>query len=326
MCGACRAVSTRAAIPPTTSSASCSAYLAAPVHCLVLRSLEGKQAAAPGLRRGVCNDSSVMDAATYYRQLQAEIDRVNRENQRRVDGYNRKVEQHNRREIDRVNRENQRRVDEYNRKAAQHNQGVLADQQRAEQHNQRVVADHNREISQVNAHNQATVAELNRQLRAAAPGPRYTVDEQALADRVQHAVTPRDDREWDVFLSYARIDGAQAGEALCRHLESLGVRVWFDASAIAPGKSQALQMDKGLQKARAGVVLLTPADLVGRFWTEPELGALLHKETLIPVLDGVTFDQVAEYSGILPDLAGFQTSRDSIEVVAEKIAAAVIGG
>jgi hypothetical protein len=74
------------------------------------------------------------------------------------------------------------------------------------------------------------------------------------------------------------------------------------------------------------VVLLTPAYLVGRFWTERELGALLHKETLIPVLDGVTFDQVAEYSGILPDLAGFQTSRDSIEVVAEKIAAAVIGG
>lgn len=269
-------------------------------HCLVRRSPEGKQAAAPGFCRGVCNGFLVMDAATYYRQLQAEIDRVNRESQRRVD--------------------------EYNRKAAQHNLGVLGDQQRVEQHNQRVVADHNREISQVNAHNQATVAELNRQLRATASVPLYTVDEQALADRVQDAVMARNDREWDMFLSYARIDGAQAGEALCQHLESLGVRVWFDAIAIAPGKSQALQMDKGLQKARGGVVLLTPAYLVGRFWTERELGALLHKDTLIPVLDGVTFDQVAEYSGILPDLAGFQTSRDSIEVVAEKIAAAVIGG
>lgn len=53
------------------------------------------------------------------------------------------------------------------------------------------------------------------------------------------------------------------------------------------------------------------------------IGALLHKETLIPVLHGETFGQVAEYSGILPDLAGYETSRDSVEVIAQKIAAAL---
>lgn len=41
------------------------------------------------------------------------------------------------------------------------------------------------------------------------------------------------------------------------------------------------------------------------------------------MLHRVTFDQVAEYSGILPDLAGFQTSRDFVKVIAQKIAAAV---
>ena len=50
----------------------------------------------------------------------------------------------------------------------------------------------------------------------------------------------------------------------------------------------------------------------------------MHKETLIPVLHGVSFDQVGEYSGILPDLAGFDTSRDSVEVIAQKIAATLI--
>jgi len=54
------------------------------------------------------------------------------------------------------------------------------------------------------------------------------------------------------------------------------------------------------------------------------LGALLHKPTLIPVLHNVTFAQVAEYSGILPDLAGFETCRDAITVIAEKIATAVL--
>jgi hypothetical protein len=44
------------------------------------------------------------------------------------------------------------------------------------------------------------------------------------------------------------------------------------------------------------------------------------------VLDGVTFEQVAEYSGILPDLAGFETERDSLEAIAQKIAAAVLTG
>jgi hypothetical protein len=71
------------------------------------------------------------------------------------------------------------------------------------------------------------------------------------------------------------------------------------------------------------VVILTPAYLAGRFWTERELGALLHKETLIPVLHGVTFADVAEYSGILPDLVGFTTSLNSVQGIAAKIAGAV---
>jgi len=137
-------------------------------------------------------------------------------------------------------------------------------------------------------------------------------------------MTGLEDREYDAFLSYARIDGAEVGNALRLELERLGADVWFDAVAIEPGKSQALQMDRGLRSARCGIALLTAAYLTGRFWTERELGALLHKETLIPVLHGVTFDDVAQYSGIVPDLAGFETSRDSITTIAEKIAAAIL--
>lgn len=261
------------------------------------------------------------DAAKFNRDVRAaqrkaeadmrrEVDRVNRENQRRVDAYNRQVDQHNKREVDRVNRENQRRVDARNRQV--------------DQHNRRVTTEYNRQVSEINAHNTQVIAGLNHQLRTATSGPRYTTAEQELADRIQHAASLQDDREWHTFLSYAQIDGADAGDALRRHLERLGVSVWFDEIAITPGKSQALQMDKGLQKARAGIVLLTPAYLVGRFWTERELGALLHKDTLIPVLHGVTFGEVAEYSGILPDLAGFETTRDSLEIIADKIAAAVL--
>ncbi len=209
-----------------------------------------------------------------------------------------------------------RAVDRYNREAEQHNRQVIAD------YNRRVDA-HNRAAER---HNQQVVNDINRQLRNAGsrPAVHYTVEERQLTDRVQEAISVQDAREYDVFLSYARIDGSEMAQELRATLEGLGVYVWFDAVAIRPGKSQALQMDQGLRRAQAGVVLLTPAYLAGRFWTERELGALLHKPTLIPVLHGVTFKDVAEYSGILPDLAGFTTERDSVSDIAMKIAAAVL--
>jgi TIR domain len=223
-----------------------------------------------------------------------------------------------------------RAVDKANREAAAHNRKVIADYNRkADQHNRRVIADYNRRVDARNRaadrHNQGVVNELNRQINAASrPSVQYTPEERLLADRVQQAISVQDVRDYDVFLSYARIDGSAVATELRSHLEDLGVSVWFDEVAIRPGRSQALQMDRGLQQARSGVVLLTAAYLAGRFWTERELGALLHKPTLIPVLHEVTFQDVAEYSGILPDLAGFTTDRDPVRVIAEKIARAVL--
>ena len=226
----------------------------------------------------------------------------------------RRAEQQVKREVDRVNRANKKAVDDYNRKAAAHNRKVVAD------YNRQVDA-HNR---RADAHNKKVIADLNRRLRSATSGVRYTEPERRLADRVHRAVGAIDSREYDTFLSYARIDGAEVAGELRSNLESRGVAVWFDEVAIIPGHSQSLQMDAGLRKARSGIALLTPAYLTGRFWTERELGALLGKETLIPVLHNVTFEDVKQYSGILPDLAGFTTAQDSIADIASKIAAAVL--
>lgn len=224
-------------------------------------------------------------------QFKREVDRVNRSNKKAVDDHNRKVETHNKREIDRVNRANQKAVDGHNRK--------------------------------VDVQNRRVVADLNRRLRSS-PSVRFTENEERLAVRVHEAVAMVDPRDYDTFLSYARLDGEAVARDLRDELEQIGVAVWFDAVSIQPGRSQALQMDQGLRKARSGIAVLTPAYLAGRFWTERELGALLSKSTLIPILHNVTFADVAEYSGILPDLAGFSTAHDSVCDIAEKIAAAVL--
>lgn len=250
----------------------------------------------------------------FNRKLREAQRKTEQEAQRKLREAQRKVEQEVKREVDRINRENKRAVDDYNRKVDAHNRKVIAD------HNAKV-SEHNRKAD---AHNKKLIADINRNLRSASSTVRYTDSERLLADRVHHAVAAIDPREYDSFLSYARIDGAEVAGKLRQCLEDLGVAVWFDEVAIVPGRSQSLQMDAGLRKARTGIALLTPAYLVGRFWTERELGALLSKETLIPVLHNVTFEEVKRYSGILPDLAGFSTEQDSIEDIAQKIAAAVL--
>lgn len=233
---------------------------------------------------------------------------------RKIREAQRKAQQQVKRDVDRVNRANKKVIDDYNRKV--------------DAHNRKVVSDHNRSVRQHNqkadAHNRKVIADLNRQLRTGSSPVRYSEPERQLADKVHEAVASLDPREYDSFLSYARIDGAEVASQLRDELESLGVAVWFDEVAIIPGRSQSLQMDAGLRKARSGVTVLTPAYLTGRFWTERELGALLNKSTLIPVLHNVTFDDVKQYSGILPDLAGFTTQHDSVEDIAKKIAAAVL--
>lgn len=243
-------------------------------------------------------------------QIKQKMRQAQRQAEQKAKQRSRQAEQKLQREIDKVNRENKRKVDAHNR--------------RVEAHNRKMVSDYNAGVRKRNTHNKKVIAELNRQLRSSSTGVRYTEPEQRLADRVHTAVGQLDPREYDTFLSYARIDGGEVASALRDALEELGVSVWFDEVAIVPGRSQSLQMDAGLQKARSGIALLTPAYLTGRFWTERELGALLSKNILIPVLHNATFEDVKKYSGILPDLAGFTTEHDSVEDIAKKIAAAVI--
>lgn len=227
----------------------------------------------------------------------------------------------------RAAREQQRRIDEYNRQAKRHNDGVRRRAEKAHRDNVRAINDHNRQIAKVNQHNRqvdarnkAVIADLARRLNST----QYSPQEEQLAQRVAEVIAAQDPREWDVFLSYARLDGAEVGRELRDRLEALGIRVWFDEVVIEPGVSQARQMDRGLTKAHCGIALLTPAYIAGRFWTERELGVLLGKDTLIPVAHGVNFKEVTEYSGTLSDLAGFETARHSVEEIADKIAAAVL--
>ena len=83
------------------------------------------------------------------------------------------------------------------------------------------------------------------------------------------------------------------------------------------------EIDKGLAKSRAGIVLVTPALLKrieGEGVAEKELSALLAKDLLIPVVHNTTYDALRDVSPLLGSRSGLDTSEDSMDEIAAKLA------
>ena len=83
------------------------------------------------------------------------------------------------------------------------------------------------------------------------------------------------------------------------------------------------EIDKGLAKSRAGIVLVTPAFLKrikGEGVAEKELSALLAKDRLIPIVHNTTYDDLRDVSPLLGSRSGLDTSEDSLDEVASKLA------
>lgn len=137
----------------------------------------------------------------------------------------RKEEREVKRELNKINRNNKRAVDAYNRKVKSHNKKVLSDYNRQ-------IRNHNQTAER---QNKKAIADLNRQLGSSSSTVKYTKPERILADRVHQAITKVDHREYDSFLSYARIDGSDVANTLRNELVDLGVTVWFDEVAMVPG-------------------------------------------------------------------------------------------
>ncbi len=120
-----------------------------------------------------------------------------------------------------------------------------------------------------------------------------------------------------------RIDRRDAATKLSDLLEAEGVSVWFSEKDIVLGQPFMREIDRGLARSRAGLVLVTPALLTrvnNRGVSDKELSELLARDQLIPVVHGTTYDEVRKVSPLLGSRNGLNTSEDSMEVIATKIA------
>lgn len=127
----------------------------------------------------------------------------------------------------------------------------------------------------------------------------------------------------DLFLCHAWDDRRGVATELSVLLEAEGVSVWFSEKDILLGQPFLREIDRGLARSRAGLVLVTPA-LLRRVddggISDKELSALLARDQLIPIVHGTTYDDVRKVSPLLGSRNGLDTAEDSMAVIATKIA------
>lgn len=127
----------------------------------------------------------------------------------------------------------------------------------------------------------------------------------------------------DLFLCHAWDDRRGVATELNDLLEAEGVSVWFSEKDILLGQPFMREIDRGLAKSRAGLVLITPAFLKrvdNRGVSDKELSELLARDQLIPVVHETTYDEVRKVSPLLGSRHGLDTAEDSMQVIATKIA------
>jgi hypothetical protein len=129
----------------------------------------------------------------------------------------------------------------------------------------------------------------------------------------------------DLFLCHAWDDREGSAKELYGHLKSNGASVWFSEEDLPLGSLMIREIDKGLRNSRVGIVLVTPAllkSIEAEGVAEKELAVLLSSRRVIPVLHGVSFNDLNDVSPMLASHAGLSTKESSLDNVAAKVAAA----
>jgi hypothetical protein len=82
---------------------------------------------------------------------------------------------------------------------------------------------------------------------------------------------------WDVFICHASENKANVAERLYRHLDSVGIRCWYDRGEILWGDSIVGKINEGLKCSRFVIVVVSP-DLLRKTWATKEMNAALSRE------------------------------------------------
>lgn len=151
----------------------------------------------------------------------------------------------------------------------------------------------------------------------------YTAQQVRDLEPVRRAVIART-QPHDVFLCHAWPDRQADAKEVYDLLIGKDVSVWFSEVSLRPGTDMRVAIDRGLVASRIGLVLVTPSMLdklsTDRSIASNELSALLRRNLLVPVMHGVTFEELDQVSPTLASRGGFSTAEEPLEDIIVKIA------
>ena len=129
--------------------------------------------------------------------------------------------------------------------------------------------------------------------------------------------------KYDLFLCHAWDDRKGIAKELYEKLTEKRVSVWFSEKDLKLGTNMLREIDKGLAKSRAGIVLVTPNFLKrikGEGVADKELSALLAKDQLLPLVHNTTYDALRNVSPLLGSRSGLDTNEEPMDEIVNKIA------
>ena len=134
-------------------------------------------------------------------------------------------------------------------------------------------------------------------------------------------------KSWDVFISHASEDKDTIVRALAERLDALQVRVWYDEFSLKVGDSLSASIDMGLRDSRYGIVVLSKAFLQKQ-WTEYEYRSMISRQVngervILPIWNGVTRDEIKEFSLFLSDILALNTDTDSPGQIVAKLVSVI---
>ena len=134
--------------------------------------------------------------------------------------------------------------------------------------------------------------------------------------------------EYDLFISHASEDKDEFVRPLAELLENMGIKVWYDEFTLKVGDSLRKSIDQGLIKSRFGTVILSTA-FCSKNWTQYELDSMVAREMnghkmILPIWHRITKDEVINFSPALADKVALNTSTNSIQEIANKLAEVIL--
>jgi len=126
------------------------------------------------------------------------------------------------------------------------------------------------------------------------------------------------------FISHAKSDSREFAIKLANALTRLGCPVWFDEYSMKVGDSLVESIESGLKETDKCIFILSPGFLKNEGWCKHEFKTASMKQifekrkVMLPIWHGVNADDVYQYSAILADKVGVQSSLGE-DQVAKKI-------